>query len=121
MLSQAYLATKKLLQERPDWGPIITACVQLSEECADGVFWGNAALYRAQQWDPSLVPLRALGILDRVEKGTRNNYTASYCMGDPEGVKQALTESDINPDAKLPGDFFDLHDKRRRAKRLNQH
>src|SRR5277367_6908321 len=103
MLGPAYLATKKLLQERPDWGPIITACVQLSQECADGVFWGNASLYRAQQWDPSLVTLRALGILDRVEKGTRNNHTASYCMRDSEGVKQAPNRERHQPGCKTPG------------------
>ncbi len=113
MLSQAYVETKKLLQDRPDWAPIITACFQLSEESADGVFWGNAALNRAQQWDSSLVPLRTLGILDRVAKGTRNNHTASYRMRDPEGVKQALTEMGVSPDAKLPGDFFELHIKKK--------
>ncbi len=31
-LSQVYLATKTLLDEQPHWAPIITACVQLSEE-----------------------------------------------------------------------------------------
>jgi hypothetical protein len=111
MLSQAYLATKKLLQEQPDWKPIITACVQLPKE--DGVFWGSAALNRAQQWDRSLVPLRTLGILERVDKGTRNNHTASYSMSDREGVKQALEEIGVDLDARLPGDFFDLHNKKK--------
>jgi len=113
MLSQAYVATKKLLQERPAWGPIITACVQVSEECVDGVFWSNMALNRAQQWGRSLVHIRALGILDRVAKGTGNNPTASYRMCDREGVKQALVEMGIDPDTKLPGDFFDLHNRKK--------
>ena len=109
-LSQVYLATKKLLDEQPHWGPIITACVQLSEESpADGVFWSSAALNRAQQRGHSLVPLRALGIVERVDKGTRNNHAASYRIRDLEGVKQALSEIGVDLDAKLPGDFFDLH------------
>ena len=91
MLSQAYLATK------------------------NGVFWGNAALNRAQQRDRSLIPLRVLGILDRVEKGTRNNHTASYRMRDLEGVKRALTEIGINPDANSLEISSTYTIKRRRA------
>src|SRR5216683_3488907 len=112
-LSQVYLATKKLLDEQPHWAPIITACVQLSEESPDGVFWSNAALNRAQQRGHSLVPLRALGILERVNKGTRNNHAASYRMPDREGVKQALAETGVDLDAKLPGDVFDLHNRKK--------
>jgi hypothetical protein len=111
MLSQAYLATKELLAEQPDWKTILAACVQLSEE--DGVFWGNAALNRAQQWGRSLVRLRTLGILERVDKGTRNNHTASYRMPDRDGVKQALAETGVDLNAKLPGDFFDLHNRKK--------
>ena len=48
-LSQIYLATKKLLDEQPHWASIITACVQLSEESTNGVFWSSAALNRSQQ------------------------------------------------------------------------
>ena|SRR5271168_1063738 len=105
MLSQADLARKKLLQDRADWGPIITACAQLLEESADGVFWGNAALNRAQQRDRSLIPLRVLGILGRVEKGTRNKRTTNHRMRDPEGVKRALTEMGI-PGCKTPWRFL---------------
>jgi hypothetical protein len=76
-MSTANPETKKLLQESPEWKLIITACFQLSAECAGGIFWGNMALNRAQQWDRSLVRLRALGILERVAKGTRNNPTAT--------------------------------------------
>jgi hypothetical protein len=110
-LSQVYLATKKLLDEQPHRAPIITACVQLSEE--SGAFWSSAALNRAQQRGHSLVPLRALGILERVDKGTRNNHAASYRMPDREGVKQALAEAGVDLDAKLPGDFFDLHNRKK--------
>jgi hypothetical protein len=106
-----HLATKRLLEEQPDWKTILTACVQLSQE--DGIFWGNAALNRAQQWDRSLVSLRTLGILERIDKGTRNNHTASYRMPDRDGVKQALAEIGIDVDARLAGDFFDLHNRRK--------
>jgi hypothetical protein len=109
LLSQLYLDTKKLLDEQPHWESIITACVQLSEESPDGVFWSNAALNRAQQRGHSLVPLRALGILERIDKGTRNNHTASYRMRDLEAATQALSEIGVDLDATLPGDFFDLH------------
>jgi hypothetical protein len=108
-ISAVYLATKKLLEEQPDWAPILTACVQLSEE--DGAFWSSGAINRAQHERRSLVPLRTLGILERVEGGTRNNHAASYRMRDREGVKRALVEKGIDPDARLPGDFYDLHNK----------
>ena len=113
MLSQeAYLTTKKLLQARADWGPIITACAQLSEDSANGVFWGNAALNRAQQRDRSLIPLRVLGILDRVEKDTRNNHTASIPYA-RSGRRQTGADRDwYQPGCKLPGDFFHLHNKK---------
>jgi hypothetical protein len=112
-MSTADPVTKKLLQENADWRLIVTSCFQLSEECADGVFCGNMALNRAQQWDRSLVRLRTLGILERVAKGTSNNGTASYRVCNPEGVKQALIEVGIDPDAKLPGDFFELHNRKK--------
>jgi hypothetical protein len=112
-LSQVYLATKKLLDEQPHWAPIITACIQLSEESPDGAFWSSAALNRAQQRGHSLAPLRALGILERVDRGTRNNHAASYRMPDRKGVKQALVETGVDLDAKLPGDFFDLHNRKK--------
>jgi len=118
-MSLVYLATKKLLQAQPDWAPIITACAQLSEE--DGVFWGKAALNRAQQWDRALVRLRTLGILERIDKGTRNNHTASYRMPDRESVKQALAEIGVDLDVRLPGDFFDLHNRKKAANRLAGH
>jgi hypothetical protein len=112
-MSQVYLATKELLDEQPYWAPIITACIQLSEESPDGVFWSSAALNRAQQRGHSLVPLRTRGILERVDKGTRNNHAASYRMLGREGVKQALADIGVDLDAKLPGDFFDLHNSKK--------
>jgi hypothetical protein len=108
-ISAVYLATKKLLEEQPDWAPILTACVQLAEE--DGAFWSSGALNRAQHQRRSLVPLRTLGILARVEKGARNNHDAKYRMRDPEAVKRALVEKGIDTEARLPGDFYDLHSK----------
>jgi hypothetical protein len=108
-ISAVYLATKKLLEKQPEWAPTITACVQLAEE--DGAFWSSGALNRAQHQRRSLVPLRILGLLERVEKGTRNNHDASYRMRDPEAVKRALVEKGIDPEARLSGDFYDLHNK----------
>jgi hypothetical protein len=108
-ISAVYLATKKLLEEQPDWAPILTACAQLAEE--DGAFWSTGALNRAQHHRRPLVPLRILGILETVEKGTRNSHSASYRMRDPVAVKRALVERGIDPDAKLAGDFYDLHNK----------
>jgi hypothetical protein len=110
-LSQLYFATKKLLDEQPHWARIITACIQLSEESPDGAFWSSAVLNRAQQRGHSLAPLRARGILERVDRGARNNHAASYRLPDREGVKQALADVDL--DAKLPGDFFDLHNRKK--------
>jgi len=100
------------LQERPDWIPFVIACVQLSEESADGVFSGNSVLNRAQRWDRSLVRLRVLGILERVEKGTRNAHTAAYRMANQNDAKEALTEIGQEPDVRLPGDFFNLSNRK---------
>ncbi len=112
-MSLAYRATKELLQEQPQWAPTITACVQLSEESPDGVFWSSAVGNRAQRRGWPLVGLRPLGILERIHKGTRNNHSASYRMPDCEGVRLALAEMDIDVDARMPGDFFDLHNRKR--------
>src|SRR6266851_7308594 len=72
----------------------------------DGVFWSSAALNRAQATRHSLVPFAHLGILEKVDKGTRNNHAASYRMPDREGVKQALAEAGVDLDATLPGDYL---------------
>ena len=116
MPSPVNLAVKKVLQEQPDWQLLILACLQLSEESPDGVFWGSAARNRAQCPDNrSLAHLRAVGILETVENSTRNYSSASYRMRDREGVKQALTEMRIDPDVSLPGDFFNLHNRKQSA------
>jgi len=112
MSSPVNLAVKKVLQEQRDWQRLIIACLQLSEENPDGVFWGSAARNLAQCRDNrSLTHLRSVGTLEIVEKSTRNYHSASYRMRDREGVRQALTEIGIDPDVTLPGDFFNLHNR----------
>jgi hypothetical protein len=111
-----YEAVNELLRQEPDWKVILTACLQLAEESPDFTLWGSTALNRSQQWDHSLVPLRTLGILETVEKGTRNHHTARYRTIDCPAVRQALIDFGIEVDARLPGDFFDQHSKKRRAK-----
>jgi hypothetical protein len=116
MPSPVNLAVKKVLQEQPDWQLLIIASLQLSEESPNGIFWGGASRNRAQCPDNrSLTHLRALGILETVEKSTRNYSSASYRMRDREGVRQALTEMGIDPDVMLPGDFFNSHKRKQSA------
>jgi hypothetical protein len=42
-----------------------------------------------------------------------HNHAASYRTPDREGIKQALAETGVDLDAKLSGDFFDLHIKKK--------
>ena len=106
---------QKLLQEWPGWRLIIIVCLRLSEDSPDEAFWSSGVLNLAQCRDRdrrSLTPLRALGLLETVDKGTRNNSNASYRVCDPAGLRLALIEMGIDPDEMLPGDWFSLHNRK---------
>jgi hypothetical protein len=104
---------QELLQEQPDWRLIFIACLRLSEDSPGKPFWSSGVLNLAQcQARRSLTPLRALGILETVEKSTRNYSNASYRVRDPAGFRLALVEMGIDPDERLPGDFYNLHNRK---------
>jgi len=96
--------TKEFLQKSPDWAPIIAACVQLSEESGD--FASSAVNNRAQLQGFILVPLVEFGIIERTGDSVHRRHNAIYRMTDREGVKRALIEMGIDPERRLPGDFF---------------
>ena len=99
-------AVKRLAMERPDWLPIVEACLEEAKRTR-GEFAGAWVLKRARQkgipWFPNLRILVSYGILKH-EDTTRGGRRAYYIMPDPEGVEMAMRElaktisagSDIN-------------------------
>lgn len=59
-----------------------------------------------------LVPLRELGIIERTGHSIHKGHNAIYRMPDREGVGRALIEKGIDPNQRLPGDFFNLSHRR---------
>ena len=103
----------KFLQSRPDGQLLIVACLRLSEERADGAFLSGEVLNLAQCQDRRpLTSLRALQILETVKPSTKNYSNAWYRVRDPKGLRQALVELGIDPDANLPGDFLNRHNRK---------
>jgi len=104
---------QELLQEWPDWRLIIVACLRLSEDSPSEAFWSGMVLNLARCRERrSLRQLRTLGLLQRVDKATRNNSNASYRVCDPAGLRLALVEMGIDPDETLPGDWYNLHNRK---------
>jgi hypothetical protein len=109
--------TKELLTSHPEWAPLVLSCVQLSRENADGVLAGSAVRNRAQMPFWSLVPLRSFGILEKAGPAYKRGHVGIYRMRDVQVVEDALTELGYDVHAKLPGDFFGLHEKWLHARR----
>lgn len=97
----------KFLQGRPEAQRLIVSCLRLSESREDGAFLSGEALNLAQCQDRRpLTPLCTVQILERVKPSTKNYSNAWYRVRDTKGLRQALVEIGIDPDADLPGDFF---------------
>ncbi len=103
----------KFSQNHPEWQFLIVACLRLSEERPDGAFLSGEALNLARCQDRRpLTPLCALQILETVKPSTKNYRNAWYRVRDPKALRQALVEMGIDPDAKLPGDFFNRYNRK---------
>ncbi len=99
------LKLKSFLNEWPDWCFDLIACVQYSEEL-DGTCSGRTVGNRLRRLGRSLVPLVRLGVLAKTGQTSRRGHSADYRMIDPDGVRQLLLEMGFNPEARLPGDYF---------------
>lgn len=99
-----YKGVKRLANERPDWLPIVKACLKCAKEC-EGEFAGRWVLEELNKtewpglrfldirakWFPGLRPLVGYGILKH-EDTTRGGRRAYYTMPDHESVEKALRE-----------------------------
>ena len=95
MISSGYNAVQRLARERPDWLPIVEACLEEAKETKGG-FAGAWVLQRANKkgittWFPNLRLLVGYGILKH-EDTTRGGRRAYYTMPDMDGVDRALRE-----------------------------
>jgi hypothetical protein len=103
----------KFSQNRPEWQLLIVTCLRLSESREDRAFLSGEALNLAQCQDRRpLTPLCALQILETVKPSTKNYRNAWYRVRDPKALRQALVEMGIDPDANLPGDFFNRYNRK---------
>ncbi len=92
--SIGYKGVKRLGREKPEWIPIVEACLEEAKE-SKGDFAGAWVLERAKKkgvsWFPNLRTLVSYGILKRTDV-TRGGRRAYYIMPDIEGVEKALKE-----------------------------
>ena len=90
-----YGATKKLLEEKPEWFPIISEALEATKKYEE--FAGSWVLREIREkgkyypLGPGLKTLTASGILERTQT-SRSGRRAYYVMPDPEGVGRALGE-----------------------------
>ena len=93
-MSSGYNAVKRLARERPDWLPMVRACLEEVGETR-GEFAGAWVLARAKRqgigWFPNLRLLVGYGVLKH-EDTARGGRRAYYSMPDPAGVERALQE-----------------------------
>lgn len=93
--SKGYITTKRFLRDYPEWLVVVGACLVEAKRC-NGEFAGSWVLQEAKKegvnWFPNLRPLVSAGILKRTDL-THGGRRAYYLMIDPEGVKEALQES----------------------------
>lgn len=90
-----YDAVQVLAKERPDWLPIVKACLEVAKD-TKGRFAGTWVLKKMKEkgitdWFPGLRLLVGYGILKH-ENTTRGGRRAYYTMPDCEGVEKALQE-----------------------------
>ncbi len=91
----SYAGTKRLLEEKPEWLPILRECVKCAEKY--GEFAGSWVLKGVEEelkkkiWVPGLRTLTAYGILKKTDE-SRGGRRAYYIMPDIEGAKKAIKE-----------------------------
>ena len=99
----SYAGTKRLIEEKPEWFPIIRECVRCAEKY--GEFAGSWVLKGVERelkkkiWVPGLRTLVAYGILKKVDT-SRSGRRAYYIMPDINGAKKAIQEIEIKTNRK---------------------
>ncbi|HZP44282.1 MAG TPA: hypothetical protein VFB15_01415 [Candidatus Binataceae bacterium] len=109
-MSSIYAHTQNLLRQRPDLALILIACLRLAEADNDSIFWGVSAQNLAQCTDahPLARPLLC-GILERVDRGRKDNLSALYRVRNTGELRRALLDMGYDLQVQLPGDFFTRH------------
>jgi len=91
-----YSATKRLLEEKPEWYPTLLETLAAAKKYKEFAgCWVLKIVKEKREFypaGPGLKKLAAYGILKRTET-TRNGRRAYYVMQDPEGVEKALKEA----------------------------
>ncbi len=92
--SPGHIATMRFLRDRPEWLPVVVACLVEASRTAGHGFAGAWVLKEAHrtsgvEWFPNLRPLVSAGILERTEV-SRGGKRAYYVLRDPAGVGAAV-------------------------------
>lgn len=77
----------ELALEKPEWLPVLRACLAVSLRTTE--FAGAWVVQEMGRWIPSLRPLAARGLLEKVGS-SRGGRRAYYRFRDRSGVEQAL-------------------------------
>ncbi len=97
--SPGYTATTRLLQDNPQWAPIVAAALEkakvLNGQGMAGAWVLALAKERGIFWLPNLRKLVSYGILEKEGESTRGGRRAYYIMPDIEGVEAALIEMNV--------------------------
>lgn len=97
----SYGAVKKLLEEKPEWFPIVSEALKAALKYEE--FAGSWVLREIREkgefypLGPGLRTLAAFGILKRTVT-SRGGRRAYYIMPDPDGVQRALIEIEATKD-----------------------
>ena len=94
----SYGAVKKLLEEKPEWFPIVSEALKAAlkyEEFAGS--WVLRGVKEKALPGPGLRTLAAFGILKRTVT-SRGGRRAYYIMPNPDGVQRALIEIEATKD-----------------------
>jgi len=92
--TMTYADAKRLLEEKPDWLPVLRECVRCARkygEFAGKWVFDNLKRQGINVWKPSLRSLAARGILKKV-RTAESRRTAYYQMPDISGVERAIAE-----------------------------
>ena len=82
----------ELALEKPEWLPVLRACLRVSQRTSE--FAGAWVVQEMGGWIPSLRPLAARGLLEKVGS-SRGGRRAYYRFRDRSGVEQALDRLEL--------------------------
>lgn len=95
----AYQRVMELVTERPAWGPVLNACMELAADRHE--FAGRWVRMRLGGTVPSLQPLIRAGILEKTHV-TQGGSRAYYALRDGPAVRQALSDLGLLDGVPVP-------------------